>query len=349
VFGRVFDLIGTVCGFFIASYTGALLTATNQPVWSDSPWIAAMFLTSSATSGAAARRSLAELSGRADAQSLAKLEHMDASTLVLELCTISLFLASQRTASLPILELPPVWWLLLGTLGLGAFVPLLLHLRPVLLGRRTPMIAAMLVLVGGFVLRYSVLAVVPAVLDRPREVERTVSSPTPSRPRADADAANDVWVLMRDRLEVMEAVACAKWHAGSPIEDPAREQALLDSARAWAEKRHVEPKAVESFLRAQIEAAKQVQRTCFADWQDMPPSDADPPNLTDDLRPRLDAITDRLLDAFVRCRPTLQDERLRDALADRMHAELERTRLDLAERRELLDNVLRAARISSSE
>ena len=41
-------------GFFIAAYTGALLTATNQPIWSDSVWIAPLFLTSAASTGIAA-------------------------------------------------------------------------------------------------------------------------------------------------------------------------------------------------------------------------------------------------------------------------------------------------------
>src|SRR5262249_39049444 len=41
---RVLQVLGCGSGFFIASYTGALLSATNQPVWSDTVWLAPLFL-----------------------------------------------------------------------------------------------------------------------------------------------------------------------------------------------------------------------------------------------------------------------------------------------------------------
>jgi len=53
IFGRVLQLAGCLVGFFVAAYTGTLLSATNQPVWSDSIWIAPLFMTS-ATSTAIA-------------------------------------------------------------------------------------------------------------------------------------------------------------------------------------------------------------------------------------------------------------------------------------------------------
>src|SRR5262249_35166221 len=49
--GRALQVVGSLVGFFIAAYTGALLTATNQPVWGDSAWVAALFLTSGASTG----------------------------------------------------------------------------------------------------------------------------------------------------------------------------------------------------------------------------------------------------------------------------------------------------------
>ena len=52
-FARVLQVVGCLVGFFVASYTGALLTATNQPIWSDSVWIAPLFLTSAASTGIA--------------------------------------------------------------------------------------------------------------------------------------------------------------------------------------------------------------------------------------------------------------------------------------------------------
>jgi formate-dependent nitrite reductase membrane component NrfD len=44
ILGRGLQLVGSAVGFFVAAYTGTLLSATNQPVWSDTPWIAPLFL-----------------------------------------------------------------------------------------------------------------------------------------------------------------------------------------------------------------------------------------------------------------------------------------------------------------
>src|SRR5205823_4721085 len=38
------QVVGCMAGFFVASYTGALLGATNQPMWSDTVWLAPLFL-----------------------------------------------------------------------------------------------------------------------------------------------------------------------------------------------------------------------------------------------------------------------------------------------------------------
>jgi formate-dependent nitrite reductase membrane component NrfD len=51
--GRAFQLVGVGVGFFVASYTGVLLTASNQPAWAASDLIGALFLTSAASTGAA--------------------------------------------------------------------------------------------------------------------------------------------------------------------------------------------------------------------------------------------------------------------------------------------------------
>jgi formate-dependent nitrite reductase membrane component NrfD len=44
-----------------------------------------------------------------------------------------------------------------GTIGLGMLVPLLLHWQPRLLGRASPVLASVLVLAGGFVLRWALV------------------------------------------------------------------------------------------------------------------------------------------------------------------------------------------------
>ena len=52
--GRLFAAGGALSAFFLGSYTGVLLSATNQPIWSDTTWLAPLFLASSASTGLAA-------------------------------------------------------------------------------------------------------------------------------------------------------------------------------------------------------------------------------------------------------------------------------------------------------
>ena len=50
---RVFNVLGSLVGLFVASYTGVLLSVSNQPVWSDTWALGGLFL-ASGLSGAAA-------------------------------------------------------------------------------------------------------------------------------------------------------------------------------------------------------------------------------------------------------------------------------------------------------
>lgn len=152
--GVLFELLAAGVGFFIASYTGALLTATNQPFWSDSPVLGGLFLASAASTGIATMVLLRRRSAAHD--SLERLETADAWAIVLELAMLAAFLISLGALALPLIRSSYGLLLLLGTGGIGLLLPLLLRFAPGL-GSRRMTIAAVLVLIGGFVLRYSVL------------------------------------------------------------------------------------------------------------------------------------------------------------------------------------------------
>jgi formate-dependent nitrite reductase membrane component NrfD len=164
--GRALQVVGCLVGFFIASYTGALLTATNQPVWSDSSWIAPLFLTSAASTGVAALLLVAYFRRELSPQTLQRLERADRWALLLELAFLAVFLASLGVL------LPIVWgtWhgklLAVGVPLLGVLLPLALHLRPGVAGRHGTVIAAALALAGGLLLRYAILGVPPELLAR---------------------------------------------------------------------------------------------------------------------------------------------------------------------------------------
>jgi formate-dependent nitrite reductase membrane component NrfD len=155
---RVLQVVGCVAGFFLASYTGALLSATNQPLWSDTTWVAPLFLASAASTGIA----MLILLGRGD-EAVADLERADRWVLVLELGIFVAFLVSLHDWLGPIWDTPQGKLLIAGTLAVAIVLPLALHLLrgAAARGGHGPSwpvtIAAVLALAGGFLLRYSIL------------------------------------------------------------------------------------------------------------------------------------------------------------------------------------------------
>jgi protein NrfD len=150
--GRLFQVLGSCVGFFVASYTGVLLTASNQPTWSVTHWIGPLFLTSAASTSIAA----VLLIGRSalSPATMERLERADLWALGLELFVFLIFLASLGNALPWMLHTTAGVLLVSGTLTLGLLVPLVLHLS---LGEtpnwRLPA-AAWSALVGGFLLRF---------------------------------------------------------------------------------------------------------------------------------------------------------------------------------------------------
>jgi formate-dependent nitrite reductase membrane component NrfD len=138
---------GGLLGFFVAGYTGVLLSVTNRPIWADSPWLGALFLASGASTGAAALILLAPARGATE-QSLRWLTSFDTKALVVELLILVLFIASLW----PIRQVWISFWgllLLVGVVGAGIVAPLRLHASPAR--------AARLVLLGGFLLRVTTI------------------------------------------------------------------------------------------------------------------------------------------------------------------------------------------------
>ena len=150
---RKIGLVGTLFGFFLASYTGVLLGATAQPLWTDARLLGALFLASGASTGMAAVTLLVFLAGGSAGEAWDKLQRADRLAIVFELIVLSLFvlmLSSARQA-LTIGSAAPLFWG--GLVVVGLLIPLALDI----LGhgaRLVGALAAVLVLIGGFILRY---------------------------------------------------------------------------------------------------------------------------------------------------------------------------------------------------
>ena len=162
----VLQVMGCVSGFFIAAYTGALLSATNQPMWSDTTWLAALFLASAASTSLAAMNLIAwrwKLGSEAARRRLADAEPL---ALGLELVVLAAFLASLGANLAAVMHTVRGNVLIFGTVAVGVLLPLLLH---ALVGDRRrwrlPATAAV-VLLGGLLLRYGVLTTPGELLAR---------------------------------------------------------------------------------------------------------------------------------------------------------------------------------------
>ena len=133
-----------------------LLSATAQPFWSEGRLMGALFLASGASTGMAAVSLILALTGGGSNPGLAKVKHADRYSMIIELVVLALFLALLGSAARPIVSghFAPLFWG--GLVALGLVVPLVLDF--VGHGRKAlGALAAVLVLVGGFILRYVIV------------------------------------------------------------------------------------------------------------------------------------------------------------------------------------------------
>ena len=160
-FARVFAAVGAFFGFFVAGYTGVLLSVTNRPLWGDTSFLGLLFLISAASTAAATLILLGRWRhGPGGDGSLDFLAWFDGWALLAELVALIAFLVSLGAVA-------DVWlsgWgltLLVLVIGAGILLPLTLHYRPAWFRdewrRRRLLAGAVLVLVGGFFLRLLVV------------------------------------------------------------------------------------------------------------------------------------------------------------------------------------------------
>ena len=147
--GKVFMVIGAIFGFFVAAYTGVLLAVSNQPVWSDTWTLGALFL-ASGLSGASATILLLSRNRREAEASEGKLMEADRYFIILELVLIALFLITLGGA---LSKVGGGWIILWLVVLIGTLVPLVAEWRPALVRQLPFYVVPVLVLVGVLALR----------------------------------------------------------------------------------------------------------------------------------------------------------------------------------------------------
>lgn len=149
--GTVLSIIGGLFGFYVAGYTGVLLAVTNRPIWSDTPLLGMLFVVSAASISAALMILVGARYGRTT-PGLAALHRIDVWVVALELIVLIAVIASLGPVARVWLN---AWGVLLviGVIGIGMLLPLVISWRSRTHGTRDMTAAAVLVLVGGFLLR----------------------------------------------------------------------------------------------------------------------------------------------------------------------------------------------------
>ena len=158
---RKVSLVGIIFGFFLASYTGVLLSNSALPFWGDARLMGALFLASGASTGMAAISLLLFLSGESAGEGWKKVKRADRYSIIIELVVLGLFLGLLGAAAAPIITgaFAPLFWG--GLVIAGLLVPLALEfVGP--RARAVSLLSAVLVLAGGFLLRYVILMSIQA-------------------------------------------------------------------------------------------------------------------------------------------------------------------------------------------
>ena len=166
VLGLAINVIGGLLALFVASYTGVLLSVSNQPIWSDTWMLGGLFL-ASGLSGSAALIALLTRYRRGAAFSLGRLHEADGYFSILELVLLVAFFITVGAAGTAGIALPflPLW--LLALVGIGAsLVAARGHMRIRPTGGQSAVIAragtdtlivSVLVLLGVLALRAAVI------------------------------------------------------------------------------------------------------------------------------------------------------------------------------------------------
>jgi formate-dependent nitrite reductase membrane component NrfD len=165
----VVGLVGSLFGFFLAAYPGVLLGATARPLFVNGHWLGALFVAIGASTGAAAIALVLALFGGDRRDALTSLMRAVAAALIIETVALVLFIITVGMSgsvgisrALALLLSGPyslTFWV--GAVVVGLVVPLALQfvggsLRQASSG--VTALVAILVLIGGFVIKYVLIA-----------------------------------------------------------------------------------------------------------------------------------------------------------------------------------------------
>jgi len=164
---RTTGLIGLPVAVLTAGYTGVLLASTSSALWSSSAYLGLLFLVSATSTGIAALMLILAWR-KEDFAVVQKLARADAIIIVCEIIVFALLIFALRSvapaAAAVMLSGSYALLFWLGIIACGLVIPLVVELYNMYSPKlhsgndfAVPAVASVLILIGGFLLRYVIL------------------------------------------------------------------------------------------------------------------------------------------------------------------------------------------------
>jgi chorismate mutase len=150
-------------------------------------------------------------------------------------------------------------------------------------------------------------------------------------PAARADTLDPLLPLVdaaAQRLQTADPVAASKFLTGGQVDDPKREQQVIDSVTADASRQHIDTNYVHDVFRNQIDATDSLEHSRFAQWK-IDPGVA--PAMAPDLsasRTEIDRLNPTMVNEIAKQWATLHSPSCRVALDQAVGAVVTARRLD---------------------
>ncbi len=188
----------------------------------------------------------------------------------------------------------------------------------------------------------ALLCAARVMLAAPRPSAAPESPPRHAAPRFADEPALIAFVLQLedDRLSLMPTVAAWKWQHHAAISDPSRERIVILSAAKLAQPLGLAPAPIEQLFALQIRLASDAESGRERHWRsagyDFP---GPPPDLNNELRPKLDRLTTDLIRALYLAAPAFSRPDFTERYAARSAQLLTNEAWSPASRRELLTDL----------
>jgi len=156
--GPVWAVLGGLTALGVGIYSGVLLSVSQFPGWADAPLIPGLFVATALATGMGALLLFTALGRRTEPVDLQDLARASTMVIVWQMLLLLLFVLTMGRTGFEVFLTGSTLLAIIGAVLLGGIVPLILlrfgaaRLRP-----GTAALAAVMVLIGGFLVRYAVV------------------------------------------------------------------------------------------------------------------------------------------------------------------------------------------------